>query len=428
MLSLLTIAVVLGQSPSAASSAELSAQVAALAAEFDAPTRTARDAAETKLIELGPAALEFLPPLGPGASAERTTRLNRVRAALYKAQVAESLRGSQVELNLPETKLSSALAEINKQSGNTVVDFRRSFGQQADDLPLVLDVPKVSFWEAVDRLSLAAGLQPYYFAGTDGLALVASGREPTPVPWPGKPAYVDYRGAFRIEVDELILSHNPAADQSALRVELSAAWEPRLRPMHATLAMRKLEAVDDRGAKLEPLNPDLTLEIPPQGKACRIDAAATFEAPPRSVKSLAKLRGSFDVLIPAALHTFRFTPLDVRQRRTESAGAVSLALEPPRLNNELVEATIRVTYAEAANALESHRAWFYKNPAYLEAADGTRTKPGTIELLRQSDNELTLNLLFSPAGDWRNLTLVYQTPAALVVVPAEFEFGNLKLP
>jgi len=64
----------------------------------------------------------------------------------------------------------------------------------------------------------------------------------------------------------------------------------------------------------------------------------------------------------------------------------------------------------------------------LEAADGVRTEPGSIELLRQSQNELTLNRIFAPEGDWRGQTLVYATPADIVVLPIAFAFRDLPLP
>lgn len=426
------VAVLLQPAPNSAATAsatsELAATVAALVAEFDAPQRSARDEAERKLTALGPAALEHLPELGPGASAERSIRLRRVRSALYQAQVAASLRGSQVEWPRSSAKPAAVLAAFERQSGNRLIDYRRQFGQQVDDLALTFETPPVSFWEGIDRLCAAAGVEPYYFAGEDGLALVARPEGASSAPWAGRPSNVDYRGAFRVEVERLSASRSPAAAAGELRIDLSAAWEPRLKPMFVTLAMRKLAATDDAGRPLEPLNADLVLEIPPPGKACRIETAATFQAPPRSAARLAHLRGSFDVLIPAALHTFRFAPLAAIGKRTEEAGAVSVTLEAPRLNGDVVEAVVRLRYAHPANALESHRAWFYKNPAYLEAADGTRTKPGTIELLRQAEDELMLNLLFPATDDWRTQALVYQTPADLVVVPAEFEFKDLPLP
>ena len=402
--------------------------VAALVAEFAAPQRSLRDDAERRLTALGPAVLKHLPQPAPGASAERTIRLNRVRSAVYRAQVAVDLRGTEVEWPRTSTTLPAVLAAFEHQSGNHLIDYRRQFGQQVDDARFEFETPRVPFWEGIDRLCLAAGAEPYFFAGEDGLALVTRGTPATAAGWKGRPAHVDYRGAFRIEVEQVVASRRPEAASGELRVELSAAWEPRLKPMFVTLAVRKMEATDATGRRLEPSNPDLVLEIPPPGKACRIEAAATFQAPPRSVARIARLRGEFDVLIPAARHSFRFSPAAAMEKRAEQVGGVTVTLEPLRPNGDLIEAVIRLAYENPINALESHRAWFYKNPAHLESQNGEKLPPGTIELVRQSDDELTLNLHFPATDDWRTGTLVYETPADFVVVPAEFEFKDLPLP
>ena len=54
--------------------------------------------------------------------------------------------------------------------------------------------------------------------------------------------------------------------------------------------------------------------------------------------------------------------------------------------------------------------------------------PGSTELTRQADNELSLNLMFVDPGDLTLKTFVYQTPADIVALPIEFEFTDLPLP
>ncbi|MCE9605821.1 MAG: hypothetical protein K8U03_13075 [Planctomycetia bacterium] len=401
--------------------------IAELVRELDAPQKARREEAERKLIAIGPSVVERLPKPGPSVSAEVVGRLNRVRAALYRARAEASVHASTITLAVKDASLAQVFAEIEKQTGNHLVDFRRQFGQQAADLRLTLDMAKQPFWKALDAVAEQAGMEVYHFAGEDGLALVAAPQDKAKPRV--SPHTVSYSEAFRIEARRVTASRNPAvADGGELRVELEVAWEPRLKPLFLTSKMSKVAAIDDRGEPIAPGNAELATEIPPQGKACRAEIALSFKSPPRSAQAIKTLRGTLDVLLPAELHTFRFTKLNDAGRQEQRAAAVTVAIEEPRKNNDLVQIALALKYENPANALESHRAWFYKNPCYLEAADGTKTPPGTIELTRQSNDELMLNLLFAPDGDWTRQTFVYQTPADIVVLPVVYEFSDLPLP
>jgi hypothetical protein len=395
--------------------------VRAIVAELDAPQRSTRDAAEKRLIDLGTGVLRYLPEPGAAATAESSTRIARVRRALFQAQVSESTRESTVTLDVKEAPLDEVLGEFKKQTENRLVDYRRQFGQREGDEKVTLKLDKRPFWPALDELLTSQKLEIYHFSGADGLAIVAEGES-----HPRKPP-VAYSGAFRVEAEQITAQRRLNSDESDLQIDLSAAWEPRLKPMFLTASMAKISATDDAGTPLSIANPELKLEIPPQAKACRVEVSLNFTAPPRGVKTIARLRGTLDVLLPAELHEFRFTKLD-GGRQTRDGAAVSVTIERARINNEVLEVPLRLGYQDAANALESHRAWFYKNPAWLESPDGQKTLPGTIELARQSDDEITLNLLFAVGDDWNKHTLVYRTPADIVTVPVEFEFRDLPLP
>jgi hypothetical protein len=366
-------------------------------------------------------ALRFLPEPGAAPSAESAERINRVRKALYRLQVEASIRGSTVSLAVKDASLDQVLDEIRKQTGNHLIDYRRQFGQRAGDDKITLRLDKRPFWPALDELLAAEKLEIYHFSGEDGLAIVTAGEEHQHKP------PVAYSGAFRVEAERLTAVRRLQAQASELQIDLSAAWEPRLKPMFLTASMAKVSATDDAGHPLAVSNPALTVEIPPQGKSCRVEVALNFAAPPRGVKTIARLHGTLDVLLPAEFHEFRFTKLD-GGRQSRDVAAVNVTVERARINNEVLEVPLKLGYENAGQALESHRAWFYKNPAYLESPDGEKIAPGTIELARQSDNEIVLNLLFPVEGDWKKHVLVYRTPADIVTVPVEFEFRDLPLP
>jgi hypothetical protein len=408
------------------SPADLGLQVRLLVRDLDAGQKAVRDDAERRLIELGAPALAVLPESRPGDSAEVALRLNRVRLALLRLKTAHALEASTVSLHVQNAPLAEVLAEIEKQTGNKLIDYRRQFGQQVDDVAVTLDLDRVPFWQAVDKLNAAAGLTTYAFGGEDGLALVARTANEGPADLDRN--HVVYCGAFRVKVRRLTTSRNLDAAAGELQVELEAAWEPRLRPLFLTVAAKNLSLFDDADRRLSPTNPDLVLEVPPQGRASQVEVRFTTAAPRREAKSLRRFRGSFDVLLTAEMHTFRFKLLAEHQREQQRAAAVTVVLEPSRKINTLLELPIRIRYENPVNALESHRAWFYKNPAYLESEDGAKTSPGSTELARQSNEELSLNLMFVDPGDLSTKTFVYQTPADIVSLPIEFEFADLPLP
>lgn len=398
------------------------ADVRSLIRELDAPQKSLRDAAEQRLIDFGPPVLDQLPESRPGQSAETVLRLQRIRLALLKTRAAANLHGSQVTLAATNQPLAEVLTEIERQTGNKLIDYRRQFGQQADEMSVTLEV-KLPFWQALDKLGEVTGLEPYYFANESSLALIArTAASKSPA------KYVRYADAFRIEARKLSVSRTLNEADSTLQIEFEAAWEPRLRPLFATVSSAKVQAVDEAGRPIAAANPAGVVEIPPQARSSKVDVRLNFVAPPRSATTVKRLSGTFDVLIPAEMHAFKFENLGERERQEQRAAACTVTLDSSRVGNGRVDATIRLRYDRPANALESHRAWFYNNPVHLLGPDEVKTPPGTTELVRQSEDELTLRFVFPAPNDVSRHVLIYQTPADLVALPVSFEFTDLPLP
>ena len=55
---------------------------------------------------------------------------------------------------------------------------------------------------------------------------------------------------------------------------------------------------------------------------------------------------------------------------------MTVTLQQVRPNDEAHEVFVRAQFDTAANAMESHRGWIYKNAAYLLDKDGTRLDYG----------------------------------------------------
>ena len=75
-----------------------------------------------------------------------------------------------------EMPVSKAIAELSKQSGNPLVDYREKLNQEVRDPMIKVELKDVPFWQAFDTVLDAAGLSVYDFDEEKGaLAYVARG-------------------------------------------------------------------------------------------------------------------------------------------------------------------------------------------------------------------------------------------------------------
>ena len=152
-------------------------KVRALIKQLDASEQAKREAAEKELIALGQDVLPLLPKPDARTPAEVKNRLRRVYSALLAAAVEASTKPAFVTLS-GEMTLSEAMAAIEKQTGNKVVDKRPELMQEAPDPKVKLALDKVPFWQALDTVLDAASLQLYNYDVEGGaLGYVARGEE-----------------------------------------------------------------------------------------------------------------------------------------------------------------------------------------------------------------------------------------------------------
>jgi hypothetical protein len=147
-----------------AKNAELEAKVKALVRQLDSDQQSKREAAEKELIALGEEVLPLLPAITSKTPAEVKNRLGRVRKALMDAAIAATTRPKFVTL-AGEMLLSEALAAVEKQTGNRIVDSRE---EDKSDPKVKLELNNAPFWEALDTILDAAGLTLYNYDSEQG--------------------------------------------------------------------------------------------------------------------------------------------------------------------------------------------------------------------------------------------------------------------
>lgn len=405
----------------AAAQEELARNVRSLVRQLASDLASEREAAEQQLIRLGPKVLDLLPTIDDRTPAELRLRLQRISEALQNVAAEAAGKASVVTLS-GSMRLSEALPAIEAQTGNAIIDYRRNFQQQAPDAELQLSLDKVPFWQALDQVLDQARLTVYGFPEREGVAIVNRDNTQTAR---GQGA-VAYAGPFRIEAVGLTAQRSLRfPETSRLQLELEIAWEPRLRPIAVAVPLVDIQATGDGNQPLEiAALGELGSEITPG--TFTTEVYLPFELPPRSVKQIDKLEGSFGALVPGPLEAFQFAELKAGKRESQRRAKATVTLDSVRKNNDLWEFRVILTFDEAAGALESYRGWVFNNPCYLVTKDGQKLQPDLTETVRQAENEVGIAYYFDVQQDLAGLELVYETPT--VIMPLRFKYTLEKLP
>jgi hypothetical protein len=408
----------------AAEADELTPVVTRLIRQLDAAEKAKRDGAEADLLKLGTRILPLLPDPAADEAAvtEVKLRLTRIRTQLEKLRADQQAGASRITLKGATISLDELIEAFEKQTGNKLYDHREQFGQEVAAKSLNLEFEKAAFWPALDQALDKAGLTVYPFTGEPGLALVNRNASQLPR---YKRGY--YAGAFRIETTEITARRDlrdPNAD--ALRINLEAAWEPRLAPIALSQPGEELSVIGDDGKTLE-LNPDTELEVTINPGDSVATIPLILPLPPRTMTSIAKLRGALAVLLPGPVETFRFEKLQVASKGEQRKGGVKVALDQVRQNNLVWEVRMRLVFENPGKALESHRNWVLQNEAFLQNAAGERISNVGFETTRQTETEVGVAYLFD-IGDVAGHTFVYKTPAVVIPASVEYELRDINLP
>jgi hypothetical protein len=394
-----------------------------LVKQLDDDSQERRDAAQKALIEIGPSLLDILPSPGAKDSTEKKARLAKVRIEVEKVHIESFTRPSLVTLQ-GKMKLSEAIASLEKQSGNTLIDARERLGQEVDNPTITLSIEKATFWEGLDHLLDASGLSVYLYSDAPAQLLLMNKAEGDAK----RGARGSYAGLFRVEAKRLQATRDlKNAMGSNLRITADIAWEPRLRPILLEMPLADLTAVDENGTELQNSD-DGEREYGTEGNNAAVEIELQVGLPKRAVTKIASVKGKFTALVPGRIERFEFSKLQAKNVKQER-GACTVVLEELRKNDEVHEIVLRMKFDEAANALESHRNWVQNNEAYILDPKGNKLEPGAFSPSVVAKNEVALSYAFDLSEiDIAKCRFVYETPAALFKVPVEFELKDLELP
>lgn len=404
--------------------AALKVEVQGLIEHLASPIRAQRTAAEKRLLELGPAVLDHLPPaeLLPGTSVQAA--VDRVRLDLERRRARESIRPSRVTLTGRRT-LAGWLEEIERQSGNTL--DCRNLPPEWRDREVEFDGSAREFWPALDSLAQQAGVAFEAVSSRRALKCI-----PRDLALPD--AAIGYAGAFRVEV--------PAADvrggandrqraASVLRMTPLIQAEPRLRPLFAHYAAADFRASVGARVTLLPFSPEARYELPVPEGAGQARLQLDYILPEAVRAGSLELTGKLRMTVAAGSADIRFVDVSVleddRPRVSRRRGGVTVMLERVRRErdahgrNELRLATT-VAYESGGPAFESHRSWMLYNEVFLEDDQGQRVMlNGGYETTLQADGAVGIEYRFVNLPEpLPHYAFVYIAPTLIVESPLQF--------
>jgi hypothetical protein len=415
-----------GLSPTARGQAEgadaaLKDRVGQLLERLDDPKPGARDEAQARLIKLGAKILPLLPATDSVTSKERKERLEKIRAALQEAADETNTGASKVTIQAKGIRLSEALQQIQKQTGNAITDIREQLGVEVTNPAFDLDLKDVAFHEALDRIAKLAEVSVTGSTadGTIGITAGMAAKDPL----------IKYAGPFRVAFKQFTEVRDLQAGTSAANAQFEVAWEPRLRPMLLALKADELEVKDDQGRVVKPqaMMESNEVVLRPENPAAELNL--NFDAPDRSARKLSKFRVKADVTLPSSMKTFKFPSL-AQENVTMKQGDVSATLQNLEIDEQVWKVNVQIAYAETGPAFESYRQGLFNNRLWLQKADGSRFEHnGGSSNTGSEGGKLSFEYLFVDApGKPSDYSLIYETPGKVITIPLEFEFKDVPLP
>ncbi|MBC8355826.1 MAG: hypothetical protein H8E66_27940 [Planctomycetes bacterium] len=396
----------------------LKAEVDRLVLQLDDNQKSQREAAEKVLVELGPDVLNLLPPITARTPAEVKERLGRVRKTLETA-TAESIAKPTLITLEGEMSLAEVLQAMEEQSGNRVTGYERRGGQ----VKVAFD--KTPYWQALDEVLDQVGLNINEFGGETN-ALVLTARPDTEL---SRATTGVYSGVFRLEVLRIEARRdlrNPAVN--SMRLSIGIAWEPRVAPIALRQQMSEVTVQDDRGEAMDVTGNQGAINASAELGMSAVEFGIPLPLASREAKRIGSIKGRFTALVPGRVESFEFAGIaDARDVEQERAGVV-VTFERLRKNVDLYEVRMALRFDDAANALESHRGWVYRNEAFLTDANGKRLENVGLQATRQGTNEVGVAYLFDLPNGPEGCKFVYKTPALVLQLPVEYELKDIELP
>ncbi|GAB5405460.1 MAG: hypothetical protein Aurels2KO_36910 [Aureliella sp.] len=420
---LLIAHIVTAQSPGEATTAAeseqaLEEQVKALVEQMMGSDLEQRDAAEKRIVDLGPEAAEFLPEVTDNTSGEMKIRLQRIATAIGNGAQpgASDVAASRCSLS-GKMSLDSALEKIREQTDNSV----EIQGGDMTTRQLDLDLDDVTFWEAISEIMKQANLALVPFsAAEDALVLRPAGVEvgdPEVEPYLSGPFRVD---PLSVRAQRTFTPGSPAQ----LEVNCNVSWEPKLKPTALTIPMANVVAIASGDMQLQTTNPTARPTVALNSGGATTTITLLLSGTNREVPKLDSLTGELIFAIPGAVQKFEFDKLNSGARKTKKNAGVSVTLASFARNQRTYEARVLVVVEDAASV----RRMLQSQEGYLVDSKDVRIENvGDFEFPGVAGSA-GLAYLFGIRGDPADYKFVFEMPGGFSEARTTYQLKDIPLP
>ncbi len=128
------------------------------------------------------------------------------------------------------------------------------------------------------------------------------------------------------------------------------------------------------------------------------------------------------------IETFRFENVATAKNVEQRIAGVVVTLDRVQPAGDRWQVLMRLKFDRAGDAFESHRPWYLRNEAWLEAPGGKPVPFTRVETSGRTLNSVDLTYSFSLGGPLHKQAFVCKTPGAIVSAGFAFEIKGIKLP
>lgn len=391
------------------------------------------EAAQQALIKLGPRVLPLLPADGGTAKEESVAkRLQAIRSALESAG-NRSPSASKVTLQGEAMRLTDVMKALQQQTGNTLIDLREQSGQVATNPSMSLDLKDRPFFQALDEVATKAGLTLNFYNAEGAIAYLEAGEA---MPGAEKKTesrpFVDYVDAFRVSLNQLLISRDFATGESIANMRMEFVWEPRLRPLSMKLDTGKIKATDDKGREITASVTGEAMELAIRPENPIVDVNLNLSAPPRDATRIASIEMEAELTLPTRTIRLALPDITKKDAQTETDKSTLKILEfesePPVWK---IRVELNAPRPAGSENVESYQQTNLTPTVALSKPDSARIPlnggfsvgPGN------APGKLVYELLFvDVTGRPEDHGLVVEIPGDLKTIPVRWKFKDIPLP
>ncbi len=416
------------------------AAVRRLVARLDVDRKSDRQAAETELIQLGPAVLSWLPEPQSLGSRSAAEAVKRVRMKLERVKAESAVDATRVTVGESQS-VANVLSRVTRDTGNAV---------EFDALPMSILAKQLdwserpTFWDVVDGVTRAGPVTWQFEKNPARLRLLSiRPRDPNGVSadeavLAHEAVAVAQSQAFRVALKSVRSKIVVGEEAGQLaRLEFDVACEPRLRPLFVTCASADLQVSGEAANKTKTdwlaFVPDTKLELSfGQGRR-QLSLPFDFRIPAGERGATLSVSGQMHVLTAAGEEPLDFPAGAESRGMSRRRGGVKVSVRNWEVGNTANGPTVTVEalveYDASGIAFESHRTWMLSNVAGLLGPQPTMLLPADAEVESQPNGSIRVQYRFENLPCAANeLRFRYVAPTLLLDVPLTFKFPEIAWP